>query len=156
MEKGEGDPAAQIRYKRWPYIQVIERLIHKELASYFYECITCSVNHNPVLKECTQPRAVTYSADEILTNMDKGLVTAATVFIDLAKSFDTVDHEILLSKLEYYGVCDESLPWFKNYFSGRKQSVHIDSQSTEELAITYIIRSAAGVYPRNPVIHGLH
>ena len=88
--------------------------------------------------------------------MDKGLVTAGTVFIDLAKSFDTVDHEILLSKLEYYGVCDESLPWFKNYFSGRKQSVRIDSQSTEELAITYIIRSAAGVYPRNPVIHGLH
>ena len=62
--------------------------------------------------------------------MDKGLVTAGTVFFDPAKSFDTVDHEILLSKLEYYGVCDESLPWFKNYFSGRKQSVHIDSQST--------------------------
>ena len=62
--------------------------------------------------------------------MDKGLVTAGTVFFDVAKSFDTVDHEILLSKLEYYGVCDESLPWFKNYFSGRKQSVHIDSQST--------------------------
>ena len=118
--------------------------------------LAVSVNRNPVLKEFTQPRAVTYFADEILTNMDKGLVTAGTVFIDLAKSFDAVDHEILLSKLEYYGVCDESLPWFKNYFSGRKQSVHIDSQSTEELAITYIIRSAAGVYPRNPVIHGLH
>ena len=85
---------------------------------------------SPVLKECTQPTAVTYFVDEILTNMDKGLVTAGTVFFDLAKSFDTVDHEILLSKLEYYGVCDESLPWFKNYFSGRKQSVHIDSQST--------------------------
>ena len=74
--------------------------------------VTCSVNHNQVLKECTQPTAVTYLADEILTNMDKGLVTN-TVFIDLAKSFDTVDHEILLSKLEYYAVRDESLPWFK-------------------------------------------
>ena len=31
---------------------------------------------------------------------------------------------------------DESLPWFENYFSGRKQSVHIDSQSSEELALT--------------------
>ena len=79
--------------------------------------------------------AVTYFADEILMNMDKGLVTGS-VFIDLAKAFDTVDHDILLSKLEYYGVCDESLPWFKNYFTGRKQFVHIDCQSSAELALT--------------------
>ena len=52
------------------------------------------------------------------------------------KVFDTLDHDIFLSKLEYYGVCDESLPWFKNYFMGRKQFVHIDSQSSEELAVT--------------------
>ena len=58
------------------------------------------------------------------------------LFIDLAKAFDTVDHGILLSKLEYYGVCNESLPWFKNYFTGRKHFVHIDSQSSEELAVT--------------------
>ena len=67
--------------------------------------------------------------------MDKGLITGS-VFMNLAKAFDTVDHDILLSKLEYYVVCDESLPWFKNYFTGRKQFVHIDSQSSEELAIT--------------------
>ena len=29
---------------------------------------------------------------------------------------------ILISKPEYYGACDESLPWFENYFSGRKRS----------------------------------
>ena len=79
--------------------------------------------------------AVTYFADEILMNMNKGLVTGS-VFIDLAKAFDTVDHDILLRKLEYYGICDESLPWLKNYFTGRKQFVLIDSQSPEELAIT--------------------
>ena len=67
--------------------------------------------------------------------MDKGLITGS-VFMNLAKAFDTVDHDILLSKLEYYGVCDESLPWFKNYFTGRKQVVHIDSQSSEEFAVT--------------------
>ena len=68
-------------------------------------------------------------------NMDKGEVTGS-VFIDLAKAFDTVDHEILISKLKYYGVCDESLSWFENYFSRRKQLVCIDSQSSEELEIT--------------------
>ncbi|PFX25827.1 putative RNA-directed DNA polymerase from transposon BS [Stylophora pistillata] len=79
--------------------------------------------------------AVTYFADEILLNMDKGLVTGS-VFIDLAKAFDTVDHDILLRKLEYYGICEESLLWFKDYFTGRKQFVQIDSHSSEELAIT--------------------
>ena len=44
MEKGEDDPSVQIRCKGWPnnqlspYIQVLERLIHKQLASHFYEC----------------------------------------------------------------------------------------------------------------------
>ena len=95
--------------------KVLESLIHKQLASYFDE-------HNLVCKsQCGFRRmhstetAVTYFANEMLTNMDKGLVTGS-VLINLAKAFGTVDHDILLSKLEYYGVCDESLPWFKNYF----------------------------------------
>ena len=68
-------------------------------------------------------------------NMDNGLVTGC-VFIDLAKAFDTVDHSTLIHKLKHYGVCDESLQWFQDYFSGRKQFVCIDSQLSEELPNT--------------------
>ena len=115
--------------------KVLERLIHKQLASYFDEHNLLCKSQSGFGRLHSTETAVTYFADEILMNMDKGLVTGS-VFIDLAKAFDTVGHDILLSKLEYYGVCDESLPWFKNYFSGRKQFVHIDSQSSEELAKT--------------------
>ena len=115
--------------------KVLERLCHKQLTSYFDEHNLLCKSQSGFRRMYSTETAVTYFADEILINMDKGLVTGSG-FIDLAKAFDTVDHDILLSKLEYYGVCDESLPWFKNYFTGRKQFVHIDSQSSEELVIT--------------------
>ena len=44
----------------------------------------------------------------------------------LQKAFDTVDHEILLSKLDYYGTRSTSNNWFKTYLSNWKQFVSIN------------------------------
>ena len=49
-----------------------------------------------------------------------------TVFVDLRKAFDTVDHNILLQKLYHYGVQDFDLKWFGSYVSNRKQFTRID------------------------------
>ena len=51
--------------------------------------------------------------DHILNNIDNGKVTGA-ILLDLKKAFDTVDHEILLSKLYYNGVEELELKWFKS------------------------------------------
>ena len=55
------------------------------------------------------------------------------VFIDLSKAFDTVDHSILLKKLELYGVTDRNHTWFKNYLSNRKQFIQINNEENTEL-----------------------
>ena len=62
---------------------------------------------------------------EILKNMDNGLFTGA-VFTDLKKAFDTIDHRILLNKLQRCGVCDRTLLWFSSYLQGRSQRVEVD------------------------------
>ena len=58
------------------------------------------------------------------------------VFIDLKKAFDAVNRDILLYKLEHYGIRGASLLWFKSYLSERKQFVHLNGIDSEVKTIT--------------------
>ena len=55
------------------------------------------------------------------------------MFLDLQKVFDTVDHEILLSKLEHYGIRGVPLKWFKTFLTQRHQYVSIKNSISETL-----------------------
>ena len=59
------------------------------------------------------------------------------VFIDLSKAFDTVNHDILITKLKYYGVKNTNIKWFKSYLSSRKQFIAYDQ--AEQTSMTNII-----------------
>ena len=58
------------------------------------------------------------------------------MFLDFAKSFDTENHDILLKKLEHYGIRGESLKWFKSYQENKKQCVNINGNSSKYSDIT--------------------
>ena len=63
-------------------------------------------------------------------NIDDGL-TNAILFIDLKKAFDSIDHEILLSKLELYGFKGASFNLFRDHLSDRTQVTVINNVNSE-------------------------
>ena len=58
--------------------------------------------------------------DSLLKSMDEGHVSVA-VYLDLKKTFDTMDHSLLLSKLTEYGISEASLKWFRSHLTKRPQ-----------------------------------
>ena len=72
---------------------------------------------------------------DISSSFKKGEYTLE-VFIDLFKAFDTVYHQILIKKLQYYGLDGTALEWFKSYLSNRKQ--YISSQDISKSCLDII------------------
>ena len=72
--------------------------------------------------------------EKIKQTIDKGNL-ACGVFIDLKKAFDTVNHTILLQKLEHYGIRGIPLQWIKSYLTGRKLYVSVCGITSETLEI---------------------
>ena len=64
-------------------------------------------------------------ADRVITCNDHN-ETPKHIYLDLSKSFDTLDHEILLAKLQYYGIHGTPLELVKRYLTNRKQDVEIE------------------------------
>ena len=68
------------------------------------------------------------------SNIDNNKATFA-LFLDLKKAFDTVDHEILISKLAKYGITGIEDNWFKSYLTNRSQYCSIDGQVSDIMEI---------------------
>ena len=74
--------------------------------------------------------------EKIRSALDKGTF-ACGVYIDLQKAFDTVNHSILMGKLEYYGIRGVPKMWLESFLIGRHQFTHIKDKSSCKLPITH-------------------
>ena len=71
---------------------------------------------------------------KILKGFNDGLVTGM-ILIDLRKSFDTINHDILLKKLSIIGFCDPTVQWFQSYLSNSKFTVNLKDHFYEVSSI---------------------
>ena len=110
--------------------KVLEKTIHKRLYHYF------DINHlfydsqYGFRKQHSTIHAVTEFMHHCTEALDTKKLTIS-VFLDLSKAFDTIDHNILLSKLEHYGIRGTPLAWFADYLMDRKQFVEFNNEKSD-------------------------
>ena len=66
------------------------------------------------------------AAQEFICNASQNGEYCVGVYLNFSKAFDTIDHEILLTKLGHYGIRGIALEWIKSYMSNRSQSVSLN------------------------------
>ena len=116
------------------YNRLFEKLLHRRLIKFIYKNdIRYNLQYGFRNKHSTQ-HAILDIVNTIHSNMDNRKYLCG-IFIDLKKAFDTVNHEILLIKLEHYGIRGVLNSWFRSYLSDRQRSIEIDKCISETEAI---------------------
>ena len=78
--------------------------------------------------------AITAIHEKILENVDNSKHTIS-IYLDLSKAFDSVNHSILLNKLEHYGIRGTALDFFQSYLTNRQQFTIVNGEKSELLTV---------------------
>ena len=111
------------------FSKFLERIVYKPFDSFLNKYKILSCNQYGFRKNHSTAYALLQLYDKLSNAIDQGKVTLG-LFIDLSKAFDTVNHDILPEKLEFYEVRGVALQWFKSYLSGRSQFVQYNGYNS--------------------------
>ena len=113
--------------------KIMERIMYDQLYNYLTKFELLSDSQFGFRKSHSTATALLDCTNDWYMNLDRKMFNLV-VLIDLKKAFDTVDHQILLRKLELYGIKGEALTLLKSYLTNRNQKCQIkNSFSTERL-----------------------
>ncbi|XP_065679861.1 uncharacterized protein LOC136094168 [Hydra vulgaris] len=114
------------------FSKILERIVYNRLYEYLLQNNLLNKKQFGFQTKHSTEHAILDLVNSMSNSFDKKQFVLGT-FIDLSKAFDTVNHNILLKKMERYGVKNISLGWFKSYLSSRKQCVVTDHDKFSDL-----------------------
>lgn len=117
------------------FSKILEKLMYVRLEKFIEKHNILCENQFGFREKHSTYMALLDICDQITHQLDSKAFSLG-IFIDLSKAFDTIDHNILIAKLENYGVRGIALNWYKSYLTNRKQCVEIDGNTSTLKSIT--------------------
>ena len=117
------------------FSKIFEKIVYNRLTGYLNKHCVLTSNQFGFRNNYSTAMAVLEMVDKISDAIDNKCYSIG-VFVDLSKAFDTLDHDILLGKLAYYGIRGTALSWFKSYFQNRLQYVAYNGYNSPRSPIT--------------------
>ena len=113
----------------------IEYFVNKQLTEYMEENNLFTDRQYGFRKNHSTTYLMLDLFDEIYDNRSKSN-KPGIVFLDIKKAFDSVNHDILLKKLEYYGINGTALQWFRSFLTGRHQRTKVNGKTSTFMEVT--------------------
>jgi len=133
-----------------PINKIVEKLLHSHLYSYIEQHNMLSEHQYGFRSGLPTSLAIYDKHENFLQNTEKGLTTCA-VLCNLSKAFDTLDHEVLLWKLEhFYGIRGLPHKLLTSYLQNRQQYTVVGGYRSTTQGVT--LRSPPGFIARAPAI----
>ena len=142
--------------------KILERAVAVQLQTHLDKARLMTAFQSAYRKHHSTESALLNIHNDILLNMAKGSVTAL-ILLDLSAAFDTIDHTILLDRLNvHYSISELALGWFKSYLSGRTHSLKVGNTLSHPAALQYGVPQGSDLGPilfslyTNPISSIIH
>ena len=118
------------------FSKILEKIYYKKMISFIEKNNILSNSQYGFREKHSTSHAIS-EVVELITDALESKKYSVALFIDLKKAFDTLDHNVLLDKLEYYGFRGSSFNWIKSYLSQRFQYVSFKNIYSNKLTIKH-------------------
>ena len=115
--------------------KMVESLVSYQIIDFLESYSFISMDQSAYLKRHSTQTCLHRVIDDWLEHINEAEITGACL-LDISKCFDSINHIILLKKLEMYGIIGTELDWFSSYRNGRKQFVKFNNETSESCEIT--------------------
>ena len=126
--------------------KIIEKLMHEKLYNLLNINGCIYENKFGFWSKHSANHALASLTDDISSSLDKNEIFCG-VCRDLQKAFDTVDYNLLLNILNYYGIRGSANDWIKSFLTNRKQFMAINGHDTHEVDMLFCVPQASVLAP---------